>query len=203
MRPPVFSPPYDSPIEEIFAREFSRWASSLVDLQSQVHVQTVCGLFILDFVIISPDGVRIAVECDGKEFHEESRDEWRDAMILGGDHVDEVFRLRGADIHYRIDDLIHLLSIIHPDLFDERTRLGISGMASQAALDARICADDSIYTIRYPNEFRDAFLRMEVRKKEVVEGTRPFWLTAYQFALEHAPVGIDDIISLYRSKFSL
>lgn len=49
-------------------------------------------------------GYRIGIECDGKKFHNASRDEWRDAMILGGEHLDVIYRLRGSDINFYIED---------------------------------------------------------------------------------------------------
>ena len=43
------------------------------ELVPQKDVKTICGNFILDFRIQDETGYRVGIECDGKEFHEESR----------------------------------------------------------------------------------------------------------------------------------
>lgn len=81
----IYQPPYDSPIEDAFAYYFvMKYAAEDVDLTTQVEASTICGKFRLDFVLCAREGFRAGVECDGKDFHNPSRDEWRDAMILGG-----------------------------------------------------------------------------------------------------------------------
>jgi hypothetical protein len=95
----VYDPPYESPLEDSFAWNLSKHLRRDTRLEKQVVVSTVCGAFRMDFVATSAAGQRIAFECDGAEFHEFRRDEWRDAMILGGGGADSIIRLEGAILH--------------------------------------------------------------------------------------------------------
>lgn len=72
MRPPIYSPPYASPIENDFAWHIVKYLDESVSLLNQYPVETICGLFIVDFVAVTSEGRRVGFECDGKEFHLES-----------------------------------------------------------------------------------------------------------------------------------
>lgn len=100
---PLFDPPYESPLEELFALNAIKYLDDSVDFQKQVSVETICGQFRIDFVIDT--GLKkVAIECDGKESHNKSRDEWRDAMILGAGAVDVIYRLRGGDLDELVEE---------------------------------------------------------------------------------------------------
>ena len=86
----------ESPIESEFLGALRKYAAGGLQLETQVEVVTICGKFRLDLVAVFENGRRVAFECDGKEFHKPSRDEWRDAMILGKGFVDCIYRLRGV-----------------------------------------------------------------------------------------------------------
>ena len=73
---PKYNPPYDSPIEDTFAREISKHWHKETNIEVQKSVHTLCGEFRLDFMITLKNGQRIGIECDGKEFHDKSRDYW-------------------------------------------------------------------------------------------------------------------------------
>ena len=195
----LYRPPYDSPIEDAFAMHYTAHAPSSITFEAQVHVSTICGLFILDFLITTQTGLRIAIECDGKEFHNESRDEWRDAMILGGNHVDAVYRLRGSDIHYSLEDLMCLLCRLEPTIFDERSVRKLKSLASEETLETPIDAEHDIYSVRFPHEHEMGFMRIEVRRKDVQMGIRKFWKTAHAFGLDNIGMSLDTLIHKYRS----
>jgi hypothetical protein len=72
---PIYNPPYDSPIEDRFAENLVKYLRDDVDLSTQVECKTICGDFHLDFLITSGNGAKVAIECDGKEFHDSYRDE--------------------------------------------------------------------------------------------------------------------------------
>jgi len=126
----TYTPPYDSPIEDRFALHYVKYASEEVDMAPQFEVATLCGHFIIDFVLTTSEGYRVGIECDGREYHDQSRDEWRDAMILGESHVDAIYRLRGSDITYYIEDILYLMAVLDPHLFSDRATENLKVLAS-------------------------------------------------------------------------
>jgi hypothetical protein len=197
--PVTYSPPYDSPIEDAFARHFSEYASESINLATQVHVTTICGLFILDFLITTSNGHRIGIECDGKEFHNESRDEWRDGMILGEAHVDTIYRLRGADINHRIEDVLLVLCNLEPGLFNSRARAKLRTLASDEALQMSANTEQDVYSALIASESEMGTLRIEARRRIIPLGQRRFWMTAYKFAVAHNGGNLDDLMATYRA----
>jgi hypothetical protein len=125
---PAYDPPYESPIEDAFAWHIVKHLDAAATLVKQVEVETICGGFRIDF-IASAGGRRIAFECDGAEYHNQLRDECRDAVILWSGFVDSIYRLRGADLHYRVDDVLVALVTAEPGLFSSRGRRNVEHLA--------------------------------------------------------------------------
>jgi hypothetical protein len=71
----------ESPIEELFIEGLERYLSPHPKVIPQYELVTPNGRFRLDFLLIMCNQ-RIGVECDGHDFHDEWKDEWRDAIIL-------------------------------------------------------------------------------------------------------------------------
>lgn len=130
---PGFEPPYDSPIEETFAWNAIKYVRPDTSLHKQYDISTKRGGFRLDFVL-ERNGRRVAFECDGKEFHDAYRDEWRDAITLGEGHVEVVYRLRGHDIHFHISEILYVVAHWESDLFTEAGRLNLSSLNYSPAL---------------------------------------------------------------------
>jgi hypothetical protein len=126
-----YDPPYDSPIEDRFAWAFSKYLSPSVKLQKQAEMRTICGVFRLDF-LVSVGNRHIAIECDGKAYHQGDRDEWRDAVLLGDGCADVIFRFTGRDIHCVGDDCVYLMSIYEKNLFVDRGIVNLRLLASDA-----------------------------------------------------------------------
>lgn len=196
--PVTYSPPYNSPIEDAFAYHFSKYANEEVRLDRQVSVQTICGLFVLDFVAQAPSIGCVAIECDGKDFHNESRDEWRNAMILGTNSVNAIYRIRGSDITYHINDILYALSRLEPGIASTRGEINLSTLASQEAKAASLTQDNELYRLNYREEGESGSLRLEVRRQRIPLGQRRFWQTAYQYALSVGGGNLDEIISNFR-----
>jgi hypothetical protein len=196
----IYEPPYDSPIEDRFAHHYVKYASDEVEMKPQVEVKTLCGRFILDFVLSTSDGIRIGIECDGREFHDESRDEWRDAMILGEGHVDVMYRLRGSDITYFIEDILYLMVVLDPFLFSFRAMENLKVLASTEIqeIDKGHCKD--IYHFKYRNEVDIGSFRIETRRRAVPVEQCRFWQAAYNFAVSIGGGGLDDVMEKYRFK---
>jgi len=114
-------PPYESPIEATFASCCFKHLRPDVHIEAQAETSTKHGCFRIDFVLSLGDK-RIAVECDGRDFHEPFRDEFRDAILLGEGHLETIYHFRGCDLVYYPDDCIWLMSALEPQLFSERGR---------------------------------------------------------------------------------
>jgi hypothetical protein len=198
--PVFYTPPYDSPIEDMFVRHYERYAVSSAELVPQKEIKTICGNFILDFRIQDETGYRVGIECDGKEFHEESRDEWRDAMILGGDHVDVIYRLRGSDINFYIEDVLYLLSVLEPQLFKERATVDLDVLASPEVKQLQKNRGRDHYFFEYRNGDDKGLFRLEARRRKVPDGERRFWQAAYRYAQEIGGGRLNDDIASYRNQ---
>ncbi len=122
-------PPYDSPLERLFAHHLVKYVHDEADLRKQVPISTICGTFRLDFVL--QRGIkRVVFECDGRDFHDPIRDEWRDGMILGAEAVDVIYRFRGSDLTYHLNDCLFVISRWEPDIFSPRGLLQLEALAS-------------------------------------------------------------------------
>ena len=129
-----FEPPYDSPIEEQFAWHFTKYVHPDIELLTQYEIPTNHGTFKLDFAIQVNNKI-IGIECDGKEFHNIWRDVWRDIAVIENSIVSEVFRFRGCDITYHINECLIVLSWYYPDLFDSRGIENINRLADKEVLN--------------------------------------------------------------------
>lgn len=228
MKPPAFAPPYDSPIEEEFARIAVKHLSPDADFIAQHAVDTLCGRFVLDFVVLH-EHRRIAFECDGKEFHDTSRDEWRDAMILGDDRVDVIYRLRGTDIRHRLETCLHLVALRDPHIFSEAGRAQLLTLADPALRPyewAAAPSHDVVEPIGMPvsrqisfsedgddddetegdvsdvqeRKYPPEFLVMYVRdgRPSVHRKRNVFWQDLFAFAKARGGGPLDDVIAAYR-----
>jgi hypothetical protein len=106
---PSYTPPYDSPIEDVFAYHVVKYLASDTKMQPQHPISTPAGNFILDFTL-ERGGLPIGIECDGRPYHDAYRDEWRDALILGTGRVAAVYRFSGRILSYHINDCLTLMA---------------------------------------------------------------------------------------------
>ena len=208
MRPPTFTPPYDSPIEEVFAYAIVKYLDADVDFHTQYPVETLCGRFRLDFV--AEVGARkVGFECDGAEFHDEGHDEWRDAMILGDHKVDAIYRLRGTDIHRRLDDCLHLLARLEPELFSERGRMNLRTLATPRLREFEwdeAGKGPDVLMVSWPAlpdepSSRDELVRIFVRNRSAIAGVgrEQFWLKLYRFAVAHGGGTLESVMHASRT----
>ena len=133
--PSIAEPECESPIEEIFLREFEKVAKDDTYIRRQYKVETDAGRFRLDFVVESLSlDMAIGIECDGRDFHSAECDSHRDAAIIAADVVDKVYRLRGRDINFRIHDLLELLAFCEPGLFSKRGIINLRSLSHRQDL---------------------------------------------------------------------
>jgi hypothetical protein len=184
---------FESPLEDAFARAIYKYLPETSDLSTQVEVATICGTFRLDFLVTTNGGRKLAYECDGAQFHDQSRDEWRDAMIIGAGAVDSTVRIRGADIVYRLDDVLWILGQWEPTLFSDRGRVNVDCLASEdakvallAPIDGGCVAYESIFLLR--------------RNRKVPLGQREMWQAYFEFAKNFGGGSLDSVISGWRGR---
>lgn len=194
---PLYDPPYESPLEDLFAYNIVNYLDESVNFQKQVEVETICGTFRIDFVA-SHEGKKVAFECDGKDFHDLSRDEWRDTMILGAGVVEEIYRLRGSDIQYHLEDCLYLISQREPDFFSERGHINLERLASDAAKSpGQTHIDDTSIIILYDRHLA-AIVRHYSTAVIATEGT--FLSDTYKFAREYGGGELDEVIVAWRAR---
>ena len=198
----MYDPPYDSPIEDKFAYNFVKYAALDCSLVNQHPVETICGKFIIDFVIVSNNGKHIGVECDGKDFHDASRDEWRDAMIIGDGHLDVIYRIKGEDITYQIENVLYLMANIDQTAFSDRALINLkiltSANSTKRSENFNQNMPSVVVEIDDSNNLHCVLL--DRRTKEISPGRRQFWMAAYKFASSIGGGDLDEVIMKYRNK---
>ncbi|TAN29638.1 MAG: hypothetical protein EPN31_06055 [Castellaniella sp.] len=200
--PPFYDPPYDSPIEDEFAQRYVKYAADNVEMRTQVDAPTLCGRFVVDFVLSTPSGHRVGIECDGKEFHDEHRDEWRDAMIIGDGVLDDIYRVRGSDIVHNMDDVLYLLANFEPDLFDPRAQVNLRVLTRTEVLDLGKERERDRWRITYLSEKGsvEGSLLLEARRRVIPPNQRRFWSVAYHHAVSLGGGRLDDVMKDHQSR---
>lgn len=202
---PHYAPPYDSPIEEAFAWHILKYLDESAAFIPQYEVVTICGRFRLDFVA-SVGGRRVGFECDGAEYHDEARDELRDALILfDAGAVDAIYRLRGTDLHWRMEDLLYLLMRYEPSIFSSRAIGQLPRLASSSVLRYPDDADPRGVLLGYGRgEDRRLgvyeFLHMQRRAVEKDPRLFRFEKKFVAFAQAHAGRSLDNVIALWHER---
>ncbi len=182
----MFEGNYESPIEEIFAQECAKYLDPAVALDSQVSVRTRHGQFRIDFVLSRI----MAVECDGKDFHDLFRDDLRDAILLGEGCFPIIYHFRGCDLAYHPEDCLWLMCTLNPNLFSERGRLHLERLHRLEAIPS-ICTDESSTWVDAENPYQ----RIWVFHRNIYQ-TDPYWKVLYKFACEHPRATLDELITL-------
>lgn len=210
IRGPAYEPPYDSPIEDIFAWELVKFLPEDADLRPQVKVETQCETYRIDFVCKS-GGWTVGFECDGQGFHDEERDEWRDALIMGTGRVNAIYRIRGRSIFHQIGRALYLVSLYEDKIFSDRgcTNLKLLGNAELLSV-SRFENRGFLEYLWYPEVLahllddqdsheqarRPAFLSIAVSTDRRFEGRDPSWCNKARFARRHKGKSLDEIMHL-------
>lgn len=187
---------YESPIEEIFAWNCAKYLVSRIVFDNQLEVNTKHGRFRIDF-LLSDGNERVAVECDGHDFHDTFRDELRDAILLGEGNFETIYHFRGCDLTYYTEDCLWLMSILDPNLFSERGRLNLNQLHKLEIVSSLTSGESYMlraHTGEQPYWFR-AFRRNSHLKSNNPDW--PFWRTLFRFASKYPSTSLDDLVSLW------
>lgn len=132
-----YDPPYERPLEDEFAWHLVKYLQPISGLLYQEKVETPCVDVWLDFVV-ELDGRRVGFEItDLEEDADPEQERLRAALVLGSGRVDVLYRLRGADVLYRLHDALQLVAAWEPALFSHRGRVNLATLASPAARACR------------------------------------------------------------------
>ena len=182
-----YEPPYDSPIEDAFAWHCHKQIHPDVKCEKQVEVYTQHGLFRVDLDYAIGDE-HTAIECDGRDFHDAHRDEFRDAILIGGGHFATVYHFRGCDIVHNPDNCVWLMSLFDPGLFSRRGHRHLNQLQTLNADQVRHRAESSDFSLETQDGHHYHAFRRSVK-------TRGFWRVMYQFACEYPGAGLDDLLA--------
>lgn len=182
---PDYHPPYDSPIEDMFAWSLAKYMNPDLALHTQVEIDTFAGRFRLDFLATSPN-CKIGLECDGKEYHRYDRDMFRDSIILGATSIDAIYRFGGAAIHYSLDDALYTLSTVEPGLFSPRGRTNLKQLATR---DPYIY-DGTEFIIRFSTRDTPSIWIRALRR----DHPNPVWKRLFAYAEAHSTLSLDAMI---------
>jgi hypothetical protein len=118
----------ESPIEMRFLDAYHRYLHPDVKVYPQRKMVNPYTWFRLDFVLAKGSD-RIAIECDGKPFHNPVRDGLRDALILGSGLVQGVMRFPGWTLAYTAENCVCALARYFPGFFSGEGRVEASRLA--------------------------------------------------------------------------
>lgn len=197
--PPQYAPPYDSPIEDLFAKHFLRYAAAGITFEPQYSVHTLCGTFIVDFLIVDAGGRRIGIECDGKDFHDLARDEWRDGMILGDVHIDAIYRFRGRDLHHAWEDVMYFLCSMEPSVFDPWAPRNLHVLSSDEVRENARDPHREFYAFGYRDREIAGDFTAIARRQDLPASRRSFWQAAYRFAVRIGGGPLDEVMQRFRT----
>ncbi len=107
---------FESPIETAFFDAIWPVIDFDVWLYPQVTLKTPVGEFRVDLVA-KIRNCCVVFECDGRQWHDRLRDEFRDAAILNHCDISAIYRLRGTDIHRDVETCLSILATWEEDLF--------------------------------------------------------------------------------------
>lgn len=119
----------ETPIEEYFIYAYYPYRAQRVDIYPQSSLIVPYARFRLDF-ILSIGSKNIGIECDGRGYHNSTRDLIRDTLILGSGLVQGIMRFPGWALDHMLDDCIYALSRYYPELFSELGREVVMNLAN-------------------------------------------------------------------------
>jgi len=214
----LYSYAYDSPIERILGELMCKFMNrSSVTIFPQVEIQTLGGLFVLDFLIVS-GGQKYAVECDGRDYHEYYGDLYRDTMLLANKFIDGMLRFRGVDINQVPHACLLILSKILPsflmegreETLEQEVRNERWDLTRNRDTEGKTFYDEILFSD--PVDFDDEGVfpiscgkTMEIThrcNRHSPDSPKPEWLKALEFINEHIIRSKEEFVSKYPNRFS-
>lgn len=135
---PFYNPPYESAMQDDFAWHLAKYIREDATLDTATHFHTSHGSTTLDFVL-NVQGQKIAFVCMGIRSKEQiAQDEACFGELLAQGKIQMLYRLRGIDLYFHIEDCLYLISQSQPHLFHERGLINLKRLASEDALRCQV-----------------------------------------------------------------
>ena len=199
----------ESPLEQIFQMVLEKYLHPRAKLIPQAPLNTHRGSYRADFMLITATGVRLVLECDGKDYHDEVRDGFRDAFTLASKCADYVYRFPGYVIHSKIWHALFTLLLQQPGVFSEYGEREIL-MRCNHLIDPRELGPERFaYPPRSLKITDDFGLGDELFEKPSVitvrsgvndRGATLFGVHLVQFTRAHPSCNIAELVELYMKK---
>ncbi|REE07610.1 uncharacterized protein DUF559 [Winogradskyella pacifica] len=195
----------ESPIERIFLSEIVKYLEVGTQIGQQIEYSTKIGNFRVDF-LIKKGKLEYVIELDGKEFHKEENDIWRDSFLLGEKKVKTIIRIKGKDITYNINECLYFLSQVFPESFSQRGKLNLGTLIepkNKSTIDENIKENlfdciDKFYLEKMEFDL-DEIKRYPSIEISIKDSTKfKYWEKLYNFALKNK---IYDIVELNKKYF--
>ena len=195
----------ESPIERIFLSEIVKYLEVGTQIGQQIEYSTKIGNFRVDFLIKKGE-LEYVIELDGKEFHKEENDIWRDSFLLGERKVKTIIRIKGKDITYNINECLYFLSQVFPESFSQRGKLNLGTLIepkNKNTIDENIKENlfdciDKFYLEKVEFDL-DEIKRYPSIEISIKDSTKfKYWKKLYHFALKNK---IYDIVELNKKYF--
>lgn len=194
----------ESPIEKQFLHEIVKYLELGVELWLQLPFQTSIGNFRVDF-LIKKGNTEYVIELDGKGYHSEKKDIWRDSFLLGEKRVKAIVRFKAKDIAHNLYECLYFLSQIFPTTFSERGKTNLTTLLeieNKESVDMNI--KDNIF--KCINKF--SFSKIEYNEGEKIYHSDIVitlmdniefiaWKDNYDFAISNSIFDVERLIAEY------
>jgi len=196
----------ESPLEQIFQMLLEKHLHPDAKLIPQAPLKTRRGTYRADFLLITATGVRLVLECDGQDYHDEVRDGFRDAFTLASRCADYVYRFPGYVIHQKIWHALFALYLQQPGVFSARGEYEIRTRCNRL-IDPRELVPDRFAHAPISLQIIDDLDRgdgfferpsvITVRAGVKDRGAQLFGVHLIQFTRDHPGRNIDELVELY------
>lgn len=163
--PAILMGMYESPAEECLGERLRSVIDPTAKYQTQVWVNTWAGPFRLDILLTDKDGRRIAIEVDGKDFHEPVRDHWRTVFIVGDRQADVVYRVLARDLKINLVGVLAGLAAMEPLCFRQAEILRWKEITDRCEVHASADADEEA---EHEEEDEDAKYGRAYRRRRIL-----------------------------------
>lgn len=191
---------YESEAERCFGDRLYPVLAEESTFSTQVEYETIGGVFRIDMLITSPSRRRIAIEIDGEQFHDYTRDQWRTDLLFGANAIHCMYRVRASEIVPWQHELIAHLARRESDSFKPDTAdrlLGFRDWLPQRTGEPDRLDDDyandvrQVYARGHPDRLLHQLACRDVRGLD--------WRERFAFAAQSGLSRLDDMIAAWNA----
>ncbi|MCF6129073.1 hypothetical protein L1S35_05260 [Flavobacterium sp. AS60] len=197
----------ESPIERFFLEEIVKYLEIGTEIEPQREYKTKIGNFRVDF-LIRKGNIEYVIELDGKAYHNQQNDIWRDSFLLGESKVKTIIRIKGKDVTHNLNECIYFLSQMFPATFSERGKINLSTLLeseNKKAIDENLeenifkCVDKFyLPKIVIEDDERKSFPSIEINCR--TQKDFKYWRKYYDFAISNGIFSVEELNKKYFRK---